>query len=438
MKKKLLSIIITCCLLICIAPITTQNVSATTQPVSAIFGGGPFYQGGQSVMNDLRASGFNTVIIWSIHVNANGDLVLNDSLVCSGGNYVGQQAWVTQWATLKTAPTSVNRIEVSIGAWGCRDFENIRDLINSQGTGSSSILYRNFQALKAATGADAVNYDDESCYDVASSVQFGQMCNTLGYKVALCPYTNDYYWSSVKNQLGTSIVDRVYLQCYAGGSSNSPSAWKGYMGMDVIPGLWCLNSSSGGDTASSVQSQLTNWSSSSVGGFMWLYDDMMQLSSPNATADYAAAINNAFSSTPPVGNNLALNATATANQYVSGETPAKAVDGSVINNSKWCSTSTTDKWLKLDLGQTRTISRWVVKHAGAGGESAQWNTKNFKLQKSTNGTSWTDVDVVTNNTASTTNRTVTAFSARYVRLYITTATQTTDKAARIYEIELYN
>lgn len=437
MKKRLLSIIISCCMLIALVPFTTQNVSAASEPVSAIFGGGPFYQGGQSVMDDLRASGFNTVMIWSIHVNANGDLVLNDSLLCSNGNYVGEPQWVTQWGTLKTAPTSINRIEVSVGAWGCSDFENIRDLINSQGTGPNSILYKNFQVLKSVTGADAVNYDDESCYDIASSVQFGQMCSTLGYKVTLCPYTNDYYWSSVKNQLGTSLVDRIYLQCYAGGAWNNPATWKSYMGMDVIPGLWCIHGGSG-DSASEVQSKLTNWENSSEGGFMWLYDDMMKLDSPNATSDYASAINDVFAPTQPTDDNLALNATATANQYVSGETPAKAVDGKVTNNSKWCSTSSSDKWLKLDLGETVNINRWVVKHSGAGGESPQWNTRNFKLQKSSNGYSWTDVDTVSNNTANITNRIVNQFSARYVRLYITNPTQTNDNAARIYEVELYN
>ncbi len=432
MKRKLLSLIITCLLLV---SMIGPTASAADESVSAIFGGGPFYQGGQSVMNDLKASGFNTVIIWSVHVNANGDLVLNDSLVCSNGSYVGNSAWVTQWASLKTAPTSVKRIEVSVGAWGCADFENIKSLIASQGTGSNSILYKNFAALKQATGADAIDFDDESCYDVASAVSFGQMCVGLGYKVTLCPYTNSSFWISVKNQLGSS-VDRVYLQCYAGGAGNSPSTWMGYMGMKVIPGLWCINNSSGGDSASSVNTKLTNWKSSSAGGFMWLYDDMMKLASPNKTADYANAINSAFSG-GQTSTNIALNKTATANSYVTGETPSKAVDGSVTNNSKWCSTASGDKWLTVDLGTAYNINRWVVKHAGAGGETTSWNTKNFKLQASSNGSTWTDVDTVTNNTANITDRSVSGFSARYVRLYITTPTQTTDSAARIYELELY-
>lgn len=98
------------------------------------------------------------------------------------------------------------------------------------------------------------------------------------------------------------------------------------------------------------------------------------------------------------------------------------------------------------MGGNVTINRWVVKHAGSGGESAGYNTKNYKLQKSNDGTTWTDVDTVSGNTAASTDRSVTAFSANYVRLYITTPVQDNagyyqvpgDRSnARIYELELY-
>jgi lysophospholipase L1-like esterase/predicted esterase len=133
--------------------------------------------------------------------------------------------------------------------------------------------------------------------------------------------------------------------------------------------------------------------------------------------------------------NVALNKTATAISYLTGEEPAKAVDGA--KNSKWCSNTTGDKWLQVDLGKTYTMNRWVVKHAGAGGEATTTNTRDFKLQKSSDGSTWTDVDPVTGNTSSITDRGVTPFSARYVRLYITQAEQSGNVAARIYEFEVY-
>lgn len=452
--KKAVAFLLTA-FLVCMMTVSAkaENIyAADTKGVSAIFGGGPFVTGGQSVINDLKSSGFNTIMIWSAHPNMDGTLYLNDILVCKDGEYVGKSEWRDQWHSLKTGNTSVTRVEISVGAAGCRDFENIRDLIKKDGTGSNTVLYRNFAALIEATGADAVDFDDESAYDSDSMIKFGKMCVNMGAKVTLCPYTRSSFWKTVKNGLGSS-VDRIYLQCYDGGASNNPSTWKSTMGMDVIPGLWCIHNSYSGTSASSVKSKMTSWKSSSVGGFIWLYDDLMKLSSPNSTADYANAINSVFGNsgsgttpvitpTPGTYGNVALNKTATANQYVSGETPNKAIDGSVSaygsGNSKWCSNSSSSaKWLAVDLGAEYTIDRWVVKHAGAGGESTSYNTRDFRLQMSKDGKTWTDVDVVSGNTLSTTDRTVTAFTARYVRLYITKPTQGSDVAARIYEFEVY-
>ena len=121
----------------------------------------------------------------------------------------------------------------------------------------------------------------------------------------------------------------------------------------------------------------------------------------------------------------------------SGGTPAAhAADG--LTTTKWCSSASGDKWLQLDLkGQPYSINRWVVKHAGAGGESASLNTTNFKLQKSVNGTTWTDVDTVSGNTANVTDRTLSTpiVEHRYVRLYITDPGA--DTTARIYEFAVY-
>jgi hypothetical protein len=264
---------------------------------SAIFGGGPFYAGGQAVMDDLRASGFTTVMLWSIHVQTNGDLYYNDTLIVSDGAYVGDAGWPDRLRTLKQAPTSVTRIEVSVGAWGTPDWENIDTLITQQGTGADSVLYRNFQALRDATGADAVNNDDESHYDVDSTVAFARMANAMGYQgFTLAPYTQVGYWQGVKNELG-ALVDRVYLQAYAGGAGNDPASWADSLGIPVNPGLWSKNGAgcSSGSSPDEVASQMRSWHESAgiPGGFMWLYDDIQQCSSAGTAADYARAINDA-------------------------------------------------------------------------------------------------------------------------------------------------
>jgi hypothetical protein len=262
---------------------------------SAVYGGGPFYSGGQAVMDDLRASGFNTVILWSIHVEANtGNLILNDKLVASNGSYVGDPGWPARLATLRQQPTGVTRIEVSIGSGGTNDFAAIRDLIAAQGTGAGSILYQNFQALKAATGADAANFDDESTYDLNSSTRFGNMLSSLGYKITFAPYTQQSYWRSLKNALAGK-VDTIYLQMYDGGALNDAGSWSTAMGMTVNPGLWSLHGSGclQGDAPAIVQTRMSAWKTAAriTGGFMWLYDDMQACSAKAGAAQYAQAIN---------------------------------------------------------------------------------------------------------------------------------------------------
>src|SRR6266545_1979704 len=105
-------------------------------------------------------------------------------------------------------------------------------------------------------------------------------------------------------------------------------------------------------------------------------------------------------------------------------------------SDKWCSLVSGTKFLQVDLGSTRSIVSFTVRHAGAGGESTTWNTRDFDIQVSADGTSFTTVVQVRGNTASVTNHTM-ATSGRFVRLNVITAEQGTGGAARIYEFEVY-
>ncbi|MCA2217762.1 family 16 glycoside hydrolase [Jidongwangia harbinensis] len=167
----------------------------------------------------------------------------------------------------------------------------------------------------------------------------------------------------------------------------------------------------------------------------------LNVTAPTSNSDTAARIYEfeAYGSTGPPPVNLARGKTATADSSCNAdENAAKAVNGSVTggNADKWCS-SGASKWLQVDLGQEASLNRFVVKHAGAGGENTAWNTRDFTVAVSTNGTSWTNVATVTGNTASTTTHDVTPVTARHVRLAITAAASSGDNTARIYELEAY-
>ncbi|WFF04595.1 GH92 family glycosyl hydrolase [Micromonospora sp. WMMD1076] len=138
------------------------------------------------------------------------------------------------------------------------------------------------------------------------------------------------------------------------------------------------------------------------------------------------------------GTNLALNRPATADsQCAATEGPEKAVNGSVAGGAadKWCSTGAS-RFLRVDLGASRAITSIGVFHAGAGGENRAWNTRDFDLQVSGDGTTWTTVAAVRGNTADATEHPLAA-SGRYVRVAVLTPTQNGDPAARLYELQVF-
>jgi predicted alpha-1,6-mannanase (GH76 family) len=138
--------------------------------------------------------------------------------------------------------------------------------------------------------------------------------------------------------------------------------------------------------------------------------------------------------------NLARNATATASgQCASSESAAQAKDGNT--GTKWCAGLTNGvAWLQMDIAQNNVYSvrRFVVKHAGAGGESSSYNTRDYTIQGSSDASTWYDLVTVTGNTSNERSHTINAVGFRYFRLRITNPqTATSFVAARVYEFEIY-
>jgi hypothetical protein len=245
-----------------------QHVSAAT-PSAALFGREELFVLNDNDIKSLRASGFTTMILFVVDVESNGDLNYNGAhLLVQDGVYTGDAGWGARLAALRTAPSSIDRIEVCTGGAGAKSWLNIKNLIASQGTGSTSILYRNFLALKNALGIDAICNDDEVAFDAKSAATFDKMISVLGMKSTLCPYNNKNYWKSIKAQVG-SDCDAVYLQCYDGGAGNDPGNWNSlFGGLKVIPGDW------NNDSLAIVQAKMSKWHNETgmQGGFMWQYE----------------------------------------------------------------------------------------------------------------------------------------------------------------------
>jgi hypothetical protein len=91
--------------------------------------------------------------------------------------------------------------------------------------------------------------------------------------------------------------------------------------------------------------------------------------------------------------NLALNRPATGSKPCSAEQgPEKAVNGSVAGGQadRWCAENG-PLYLQVDLGAARPVSRFVVKHASAGGEKEEADTRDFNIQVSNDAKSFTTV-----------------------------------------------
>jgi hypothetical protein len=306
-------------LLLLLAVALTGEAASAQSGFTGIFGGGPFYKNAANNITEIEHSGFTEAIVWSVEVNSTGDLNFNGEFpLTSNGVYIGAEThpdFAANMALLKQG--TVKRITFSIGSSNFGDWQDITNLVNTQGTGPSSILYKDFQALKAAIPAlDAIDFDDENSFDSSTTISFGVMLGQLGYHVAPDAFDDSGYWTNVVSQINSQLpgtVDGVHLQAYAGGSGNNPCVGWNFGTVPVWPGLWDLD-----DTPSQVQSMMTGWNSQCGinGGFMWLYDDFV---GNGLAAQYASAINDAVSSsgfTLSGPGNVFLNQNSTANAAI--------------------------------------------------------------------------------------------------------------------------
>ncbi|MFG2310568.1 discoidin domain-containing protein [Streptomyces sp. NPDC048566] len=105
---------------------------------------------------------------------------------------------------------------------------------------------------------------------------------------------------------------------------------------------------------------------------------------------------------------LSQGRTATSSSDENGGTSAaKAVDGDT--STRWSSAALDTQWLQVDLGSSATITKVVL----------DWETaygKDYKIQTSPDGTTWTDIKTVTGGDGGTDSLDVSG-QGRYVRMY---------------------
>ncbi|MEO1258564.1 MAG: hypothetical protein AAFZ15_07195 [Bacteroidota bacterium] len=212
-----------------------------------IYGGGSLSFGGQPAIDDLLGAGYSAVLVWSVHVDSDGNLILNNTHFVTNGVYQEAEPMNLPSRLAQLHKAGVEII-FSVGAGGTTDFQTIGKLLNGGVPGPGNNLYDNFKALKdamvnAGGDIDAIDFDNEDALqnsDASIMVNFGCMLGDIGYKsVTLCPYYpapsfpwgdgTNHVWLDTYNQLlakrGKAFVSAIHLQCYSGGAGNSPAPW---------------------------------------------------------------------------------------------------------------------------------------------------------------------------------------------------------------------
>jgi hypothetical protein len=375
------------CAAILFLSLLTLALSASAQTgYTGIFGGGPFYKN-PSAITEIEASGFTEAIVWSVEVNSTGDLNFNGEFpLTSAGVYVGNQYYPNfpaDMAQLKQG--TVKRVTFSVGSSNYGDWEDVTALVKAQGTGPTSILYKDFAALKAAIPSlDAIDFDDENSYNSPTTVAFAVMLGKLGYHVVPDPYTNNSYWTNLVTSINNELpgtVDGVHLQAYAGGAGNSPCTGWNFGTVPVFPGLWDQD-----DTPAQVQSIMSGWHEQCdiIGGFMWLYDDFV---GTGEAAQYASAINTAvggsgFTITAPTSVFVNENATASSQITITdqnGFNGAVTLSLSTLPKGVQAVISGTGLTRKLQLKATATASTGITTVTVTGTSGSITETATFSL-----------------------------------------------------------
>lgn len=113
-----------------------------------------------------------------------------------------------------------------------------------------------------------------------------------------------------------------------------------------------------------------------------------------------------------------------------------AANGSPSEGYQWISkTANEECWIQLDFKDAYQISRYVVRHAETAGQMPELNTRDFTIETSLDGITWTTIGAYKDNIAPVSEASFSPTSARYLRLTIHNGGS--DGYARIGDIEVY-
>lgn len=185
-------------------------------------------------------------------------------------------------------------------------------------------------------------------------------------------------------------------------------------------------------TPANATNQTVSWSSSNVGVATVNSSGIVTGVSVGTATITATTQDGGFSSASSITiaapTNLALNKAATASSQASTSyTPAKAVDGNA--GTQWRSISQANPWIYVDLGATYSINRVKLDWSTSYGTA-------YTIQVSSDATNWTTITTKSAQNGGTDDITGLSGSGRYVKINITSRSNSS-KGVYLINFEVY-
>lgn len=250
-------------------------------------------------LKTVTTSNFNSVILWTLHVQQNGDIYYNDTPLVQDGVYQNNTnpQLGTYVKALKSGESKIERVIWCIGSADVSDFANIRALLET--TDGTQQLVKNFSALLQHVPADGFDFDlEEFPYSSFTNtiVDFALLLHkNFGSFITFCPYNREDFWIECLGLIyarnkASQIVKWINLQCYAGGETNIPAYWINTLSKSasvtgiadaaafVVPGYWCFSLPYSDNCPDDIRRIFENQKATIPGlsgGFIWNSTDII-------------------------------------------------------------------------------------------------------------------------------------------------------------------
>ncbi|KAF6244928.1 glycosyl hydrolase family 18 protein [Nitrosopumilus sp. b2] len=248
---------------------------------TVLYGSGLFDDPSNPTAEDIAESGFTTVILWTLHIHSDGTFYYNNTKAVDDQGKVTDSILKMKNDVDQIREGQVSNVLFCIGSADVGDFKNISALLGT--TEGTEKLRSNFTALSDALEIDGFDFDLEefpldNFKDTIATLTL--MLSNIGKKsiITYCPYTDQTFWNNCLTDAyhnNNQLVSWLNVQCYSGGSGNSPSQWAEQIpkniGIDnpaafVVPGY---NANDGSKYIQSIFERLSKSDAGIDGGFIW-------------------------------------------------------------------------------------------------------------------------------------------------------------------------